>query len=56
MASRGVRNRQAKITEVLGHRDDVNAISLIALHEAGLHEKFLDKVIDETKRPKKYHR
>ncbi len=49
MASRGVKNRKVKITEVLGHRDDVNAISLIAIHEAGLHEKFLDKVTNETK-------
>ena len=49
MASRGIKRRRAKITEVLGHRDDVNAISLIAIHEAGLHEKFLEKVINETK-------
>lgn len=49
MASRGLKRRRAKITEVLGHCDDVNAISLIALHEAGLHEKFLDKVLNETK-------
>lgn len=49
MASRGIKRRRAKITTVLGHRDDVNAISLIALHEAGMHEKFLEKVIQETK-------
>lgn len=49
MPSRGVRARRMKITEVIGARDDVNAISLIALHEAGLHEKFLDHVIEETK-------
>ena len=49
MTSRGIKRRRAKITEVLGNRDDVNAISLIALHEAGMHEKFLEKVIDETK-------
>ena len=49
MASRGIKRSNVKITEVLGHRDDVNAISLIALHEAGLHEKFLDKVLSETK-------
>lgn len=48
-ASRSLKRSSAKVTEVLGHRDDVNAISLIALHEAGLHEGFLDKVIDETK-------
>lgn len=45
-ASRSIKRRNAKVTEVLGHRDDVNAISLIALHEAGLHEKFLDHVIE----------
>ena len=47
-ASRSIKRRSAKVTEVLGHRDDVNAISLIALHEAGLHEKFLDKVLKEA--------
>lgn len=49
LPSRGIKRRKAKITDVIGNRDDVNAISLIALHEAGLHEKFLDKVLDETK-------
>ena len=49
MASRGIKRRRASISEVLGHRNDVKAISLIALHEAGLHEKFLEKVLDETK-------
>jgi ribonuclease R len=49
MPSRGIKNRKIKVIEVLGSRDDVNAISLIALHEAGMHEKFLDKVIEETK-------
>ena len=49
MPSRGIKRRKAKVTEVIGHRDDVNAISLIALHEAGMHEKFLEKVIEETK-------
>ncbi len=49
MPSRGLKRRRIEITQVLGHRDDVNAISLIAIHEAGLHEKFLDKVIEETK-------
>ncbi len=47
--SRSIKRRNAKITEVLGHRDDVNAISLIALHEAGLHEHFLDKVVEAAK-------
>lgn len=49
MPSRGIKRRKVKIIDVVGHKNDVNAISLIALHEAGMHEKFLDKVIDETK-------
>jgi ribonuclease R len=49
MPSRGVKQRKVQISEVIGHRSDVNAISLIALHEAGLHENFLEKVIAETK-------
>lgn len=49
ISARGLKRKRVKITEVLGHRDDVNAISLIALHEAGLHEKFFEKVTDETK-------
>ncbi|MEM9468987.1 MAG: ribonuclease R [Pseudomonadota bacterium] len=49
ISARGLRRKRVKITDVLGHRDDVNAISLIALHEAGMHESFLDKVIEETK-------
>lgn len=49
MPSRGLKRRKIKITEVIGSRDDVNAISLIAIHENGLHEHFLDKVTDETK-------
>ena len=49
LSSRSVRNRNAKVTKVIGSHDDVHAISLIALHEAGLHEEFLDKVIEETK-------
>ncbi len=49
LPSRGVKQRKAKVTKVIGNRNDVHAISIIALHEAGLHEGFLDKVIDETK-------
>ncbi len=48
LASRGIKNRKAKVTEVIGNRNDINAISLIAIHEAGLHEHFLEKVIKET--------
>ena len=49
MNSRGVKRGKVKIVQVLGNRDDVNAISLIAIHEAGLHENFLEKVLEETK-------
>ncbi len=49
LPSRGIKNRKAKVIEVIGNRDDVNAISLIAIHEAGLHENFLEKVTKETK-------
>ncbi len=43
-SSRSLKRRSAKVTKVLGNRDDVNAISLIAIHEAGLHDSFLDSV------------
>lgn len=43
--SRGVKSKKARIVEVLGARDDVNAISLISLHEAGLRDHFPDAVI-----------
>lgn len=48
LPSRGIKNRKAKVIEVIGNRDDVNAISLIAIHEAGLHEHFLEKVTQEA--------
>lgn len=48
LPSRGIKNRKAKVTEIIGNRNDVNAISLIAIHEAGMHETFLEKVIKET--------
>jgi len=48
LPSRGIKRKQAKVVEVIGNRDDVNAISLIAIHEAGLHEKFLEKVEKEA--------
>lgn len=49
MPSRGLKRGRIKITKVIGSRDDINAISLIAIHENGLHEHFLEKVTDETK-------
>ncbi|MGQ0526553.1 MAG: ribonuclease R [Alphaproteobacteria bacterium] len=46
---RGIRNKNVQILEVLGRRDDVKAISLISLNEAGLSETFPHAVIAETK-------
>lgn len=43
--TRGAKRKKARIAEVLGARDDVNAISLISLYEAGLYDKFPDAVI-----------
>lgn len=48
LPSRGLKRRKVKISEVIGARDDVHAISLIALHEAGLNEHFLESVTKET--------
>lgn len=47
--SRGLRNKKVRITQVIGSSNDPKAISLIALHEAGLVEKFPPAVIDATK-------
>jgi len=49
LPSRGIKQRKLKVSEVIGNKNDVNAISIIALHEAGLHEHFLEKVTAETK-------
>lgn len=46
---RGAGMKKVRITEVIGRRDNPKAISLIALFEAGLNEKFPEKVIAETK-------
>ena len=46
---RGLKRKKVRVTEVIGSQDDPKAISLIALHEAGLHEDFLDTVINDTK-------
>ena len=46
---RGLGMKQVRIVEVIGRRDNPKAISLIALYEAGLNEKFPDKVIADTK-------
>lgn len=46
---RGLGMKHVRIIEVIGRRDNPKAISLIALYEAGLNEKFPDKVIADTK-------
>lgn len=47
--SRGLKRKKVRIIEVIGQRDDPKAISIISLHEAGLHEAFPAKVIEATK-------
>jgi ribonuclease R len=47
--SRGLHNKKVRIIDVIGSVDDPKAISLIALHEAGLIEKFPLSVIEATK-------
>ncbi len=42
---RGLKNKKARISQVLGKQGDVNAISLISLHEAGLSDSFPNEVI-----------
>lgn len=46
--SRGLHRKKVRITKVIGSRDDPKAISLIALYEAGLSEKFPADVIAAT--------
>ena len=46
--SRGTVRKKVRILEVIGEQTDPKAISLIALHEAGLRIPFPDKVIAET--------
>ena len=46
--SRDLARKKVRITSVIGKRDDPRAISIIALHEAGLSETFPPDVIAET--------
>lgn len=46
--ARGLQRKKVRITKIIGRRDDPKAISLIALYEAGLSEKFPQAVLDET--------
>lgn len=45
---RGVSRKKVRIVQIIGRQDDPKAISLIALHEAGLTEKFPAEVIAAT--------
>lgn len=47
--SRGLRRKNVRVIKILGKRNDVNAISLISLHEAGLREEFPAAVLSESK-------
>lgn len=47
-SSRGSVRKKVKIVQVIGRRDDPKAISLIAIHEAGMREHFPETVIAET--------
>jgi len=46
--SRGLHRKKVRITKIIGTRDDPKAISLIALYEAGLSEKFPADVLAAT--------
>jgi len=46
--SRGTLRKKVRITQIIGRRDDPKAISLIAMAESGLREKFPEAVIKET--------
>lgn len=46
-SARGLERKKVRITRIIGRRDDPKAISLIALYEAGLSEKFPQAVLDE---------
>ncbi len=45
---RGISRKKVRIVQIIGSKDDPKAISLIALHEAGLSEKFPAEVIAAT--------
>ncbi len=46
--ARGLQRKKVRIVNIIGRREDPKAISLIALYEAGLSEKFPQDVINET--------
>ncbi|PZP57031.1 MAG: ribonuclease R [Micavibrio aeruginosavorus] len=47
--SRSALRKRVRVIEVIGTADDPKAISLVALHQAGLRMHFPDDVIDSTK-------
>ncbi len=47
--SRSALRKRVRVIEVIGAQDDPKAISLVALHQAGLRAHFPDEVIDSTK-------
>ncbi len=47
--SRSALRKRVRVIEVIGAADDPKAISLVALHQAGLRAHFPDEVIDSTK-------
>lgn len=49
LGSRDLKQKRAKVTEILGKQGDPKTISLISLHEAGLSDTFPDAVIADTK-------
>ncbi len=47
--SRSALRKRVRVIEVIGAQDDPKAISLVALHQAGLRAHFPDEVIESTK-------
>ncbi len=48
LPSHGVKQKKARITEVIGSASDPKAISLLSLHEVGLRTKFPEEVLKST--------
>ena len=48
ITSRNFRQKQVRIVDIIGKRNDPKAISLISLYEAGINPKFPEKVLQET--------
>lgn len=48
LPARGMKRKKVRIVETIGRRDDPKAISLLSLHEAGLHDHFPAAALSET--------